>query len=553
MMPRLAKTYSRNPQRETYAAKAFDDLLKDNRPSTAKAATTGSKWGKTSFTSTRTAVTPTPMEEPVESKKRKVERKVDPNPIDLFDDPFSFEDEGPMKSRKTERRASPLTLGQAQPKAVTKPVPVSSKPAASNSSNRTYEMSNSQEIEDTDDIPVVRKTAIRTYGRANKNGATKTVIKPLGLTASKDNCSQSSSSSSSLGGNNNKIQMSIDNYTQKMPILTISRDRFNRHTVQNSSNSQNDTKPVKKKFFVTSPAKSVDEDHNYSHKEDSDALSSQDTKLFESDYELDSDEELDSGDPEITFNSPKKRRGASLAAPEQLVVEPPIAGPPSDDNDTLPDEDVHRMSPFSMTDEEDEVNEPASSRSRAPPQQRYTSSYSASKQTLTLTKAYSTGTTSRPAAAAASASQSATNATVRTERKPIFTYSRNRGANSSAAATNSLRQSDSRPGVSDSDRLDVARVRSAADSRHVRADSPASVGSASSSASTSSATGNQRSLKLTYSRKSRSDADAKSGLLVRKLLTSPKKVGCFLIYTLLYQCLKISFEIMLSPSKCAVS
>ena len=517
-MPRyVSKTYGRPAQKETYASKAFDDIFKDNRPSTAKAATTGSKWGNAKFTSTRAAATPTPPDE-IDPKRRKLEAEPVKQKVSDLEDPFSFDDaDGPVRSSKhttggADRRGSPLTLGASQPKAAKKPVALhssrsvpgftQSKPLL-NFNNRT-EINALKSVEtnskvsqskatDEDEV-VVKKTMIRTYTRVGRNGATKPVAKPLTVTSVK---SQS----------DNRRQVSMDSFTQKVPCLTLTRDRLQKHNLQNSQPE----KPVRKKFFVSSPTgKGADLlDHNYSHQEETsdeeaDQGDSQETKLFESDYEYDSNGELESGDPEIIFNSPKKR-----ALEVQSIELGPISSR-SCDNNKDSDSDIGQQSPFSISDDDDDGEEMLETRpkGRAKPEDRYMASYSHTKHTLILKKAHSVGTTG------------SSNSQGKSQRKPLLTSSRSAHPNLQPSQLNLQ-----------SSQIDIRANKGVA--RPGRSDSPASVGSASSVTSRDSSSSQQRSTNsmITYARKGLLDRSKdKKEPLVRKLLTSPKKVGSYSVF-----------------------
>ena len=85
----ISKTYSRSAQKEDPASKAFDEIIsgKSKAPNPVKAATTATRWGKTTFTSTRGILND-------DTRKRLNS--------DSEDDPFSFssEDVGPSKPKR---------------------------------------------------------------------------------------------------------------------------------------------------------------------------------------------------------------------------------------------------------------------------------------------------------------------------------------------------------------------------------------------------------------------------------------------------------------------
>ena len=261
-MPRYgAKTYGRpGGGPGLRASSAFDNIMQQDhaaRPSTAKTAATTTKWGKTSFTSTRGSPIFT------EQRKRKAGNST------ALDDPFSFDsdDEGMGSSHQSEasepmdETASVVQENHATSRSWTDAL----KPVGNINIQKHFKVK-------------VSKTAVRTYSRPVK---------------------------ASIGSSHNVQTVSI-----KPKLLS---------TVQYSAKPHTNTRmaPKPRKFFLSSSPP----DHTYSQPlQDSDNESvqsmgnasntdSKSSRVFDidSDFDIRSDEELESGDPEIIFNSPKKR------------------------------------------------------------------------------------------------------------------------------------------------------------------------------------------------------------------------------------------------------
>ena len=376
-MPRhVTKTYGR-PAGSQQNSRVFDDIVKDPiKITAAQTASTIHRWGKTSFTSKRNTQLPEP-----DSRKRKIEDdelEDDEESVgepSLFDDPFSFDsdDDGPTqpkrgmgfkpnKNKKTNSR--PNTKAQS----------------------RTDSLLNSDH---KSEVSAFSKSASRTYTRVGKPS--------LAKAASASLPSQTASSST-----HNKHQLSMDAFTQRLshkasslpatsfksspapePVAKEEEEveedletRWARITCNSNTktvrkfftSSQNSTGTTEDHTYSqTSASGSVisisssgaspeKEDHTYSHtaqgnsntantaaaassrrvqtlrKEGAQGRDALDN-IWESDP--DSDWDKDSGDPEIIFNSPKKKADLQRLDSHKGTQDSPLAlDNCSDDNDT---------------------------------------------------------------------------------------------------------------------------------------------------------------------------------------------------------------------------
>ncbi len=268
-MPRYgAKTYGRSAQRDTQASKAFDNMVFDNngsesKPSASKAAGTVMKWGKTQFTSTRGgSYTPTDPD----PKKRKVTCTMPAaaatEPIEIYDDPFSFDsdEDGPGSPVRNQRRPAVLQ-SNIRPK--------TNALKSLQTNTRVIEIRT-----DADDDVGFRKTGLHSYTRT---------ITP----------STKSRFTSITSSGNSKKQTYMDRFTNR--TLTVSKG-----AQAKSSNANNVVRPRK---FFTSSQSSADHTYSQSSAGDSEKLDGYESDGSEGNYNSD----MDSGDPEIIFNSPKKR------------------------------------------------------------------------------------------------------------------------------------------------------------------------------------------------------------------------------------------------------
>ncbi len=298
------RTYGRPAAKENvnsvFDAIIADSKTTDSRPSASMTTSTVHRFGKTSFTSSRTKDTE------VEPKKRKIEKE---KKEDIFDDPFSFDSDGDdgaktgkggksgAKSSKTSKaQANNSTRGRRANG--TKPI-------------NTVIISRKKKTNEEDEDEFVVK-----QGNSYSNNSTTTSKSKGAAHTSKKNTSSTASSSSGKGR-----QLSMDNFTQKLPPKTYNPVKTSNHTDEFSLSQDSvfsctvkkrkaSSKPLVKKFFTSSQDSGLS-DHTYS--QSSIAFSSLDSDDEEShasssNFLVDSDIEVESsGDPEIVFNSPKRR------------------------------------------------------------------------------------------------------------------------------------------------------------------------------------------------------------------------------------------------------
>ena len=275
----VVRTYARNVAKTTEATKAFDDLVGNaSGPSIAMASTTMQKWGNTKFTSSRAV-----PDAVVDSRKRKTADS--PCSFDDddggFGDPFSFDsdDEGPSNPSRG--------MGFKVKKAAG---------GASNSQVSTGSSSSGFSSHGSKPASKYSRKDNGAKGYSNKNTI--------------DNFSQSSTSSISRSSSGTR-QVSMDSFTCKQSTngtsTTVAKLKI--------SKTKPVVKKVVKKFFTS---KQQDEDHTYSSPRSSTKSSPPDHTYShthvcsESDAETyDSDWDMESGDPEIIFNSPKKKKEAA--------------------------------------------------------------------------------------------------------------------------------------------------------------------------------------------------------------------------------------------------
>ena len=281
-MPRIVtKTYGPKAK-DTFASRAFDEaILKDKgggRSSTAtKAASTIQRWGNTSFTSTRGNVDGAEI-----IRKRKVEPEPETSVADsLFDDPFSFdcEDAGPKKPKRG--------MGY---KSSDDPLATGTKAAKAPGSSKLKRDENNEEKDTMKNAPKSTYSKVRLA-----------VSKPSGLDSS-DNSSSSRAK-----------QLSIEAFTTKL-------QPHNSQTSKQSALPASSSGGVRK-FFTSRGAKSsAGASSDLSNSQASSSQHSKASALFEDDedeYDSDYMANLDSGDPEVIFNSPQRR------AREQQDLEKP--------------------------------------------------------------------------------------------------------------------------------------------------------------------------------------------------------------------------------------
>ncbi len=319
-MPRLAtKTYGRSTEKNTYASKAFDDVVKDGPKastgrSTAMAASTIQRWGAASFTSTRGT---TSQEVMTETRKRPADTE-EPRCYD-FGDPFSFDsdDEGPTAPKK----GMGFKAGGKDCKRNT-----------ATSSKATYSKASAGKTE------VNSNRSVATYSRkpAPANNTTVTAVKPITIKtigSTRAVVDSSAKLKASAETAQPKKQMSIDSFTTRIVIPSsatdISNSRVPTPPVTKTDLAYNNGTPLgsTRKFFTSSAQNSAGstddhtysspdsphtgEDHNYSQNRGLRRQEAADEdEAWESDYG--SDWDIDSGDPEIIFNSPKKKAELAL-------------------------------------------------------------------------------------------------------------------------------------------------------------------------------------------------------------------------------------------------
>ncbi len=301
------RTYGRPAVKENvnsvFDAIIADSKTQDSRPSASMTTSTVHRFGKTSFTSSRTKDTE------FEPKKRKVEEE---KKEDVFDDPFSFDSDGDDgaktgKGGKAGAKCSKTTKAQSNSSTRgrrangTKPI-------------NTVIISRKKKTNEGDEDEFVVK-----QGNSYSNNSTTTSKSKGAALTSKKNASSTASSSSSGKGR----QLSMDNFTQKFPAKTYNPVKTSNHTDEFSLSQDSvfsctvrkrkaSSKPLVKKFFTSSQDQDSGlSDHTYS--QSSIAFSSLDSDDEEShasssNFLVDSDVEVESsGDPEIVFNSPKRR------------------------------------------------------------------------------------------------------------------------------------------------------------------------------------------------------------------------------------------------------
>ena len=274
-----AKTYGRSNQRESFASKAFDDVFgKDTKLSTAKAASTIQRWGTASFTSTRGSQ----IHDGDARKRKNTESPVPEEDLFCSADIFSFDsdDDGP----KNPKRGMGYKL-------------------ADKTGNNGAPGTKSSKRANNDKAAKPKKT--------NSVSAAANSVQKGSLGEPKKPASKQTSMDSFMFSNHTKA-----NVRQAAPLRS-QRDK--------------PAKKTKKKFFRSSLNSSNESitDHNYSHAEDStdDGLSqpSEDDVKVKDTFDSDDHDDLESGDPEIIFNSPKKRsvekcKTSELELPKHAVA-----------------------------------------------------------------------------------------------------------------------------------------------------------------------------------------------------------------------------------------
>ncbi len=274
------------------ASKAFDAaVMFGTKPSPAMATSTAHRFGTYSFTSTRV------KDAEVEPRKRKVEEPPDP-----FDDPFSFDsdgDDGPTTKKKAPQKASSSSGGA--PKATQggrgrKPAATQAVPSNGRTLT-TMIISRKKKVNDGDaDEFVVKKGPAKTYNKASVNStkskAEETKKKPTLTTKT-----------------SNTKQLSMDSFTRKLATLSPPQKSLTKDSdFSRGDKKKKAQKPAAKKFFTSSQDSEGMSDHNYSVSPRNSHVGSDDeSRGSDNNFLLDSDMELESGDPEIVFNSPKKK------------------------------------------------------------------------------------------------------------------------------------------------------------------------------------------------------------------------------------------------------
>ena len=281
------RTYGRNTSADN-ASKAFDAVF-DSKPSSSMASTTAHRFGKYTFTSSRA------KDIEVEPKKRKVEEA-----MDIFDDPFSFDssgDEGGSKKAKVTQRSTATGAG-SKPSVGTKAkkAPTSSASTSNGKTVNSVIITRKKKINDDDeDEFVVRKGPMKTYSKGNQND-------------SKSKVTDTAPTKKKATGR----QLSMDRFAQKLATLSPPQKGLMKDSIftYNARKKKAATKPEVKKFFTSSQDSAGLSDHNYSQSPrtiSSQLDSDNESRGSSNCFLLDSDGELDSGDPEIVFNSPKKK------------------------------------------------------------------------------------------------------------------------------------------------------------------------------------------------------------------------------------------------------
>ena len=285
------RTYGR-PTSNDNASRAFDAVF-DSKPSSSMATSTAHKFGTYSFTSSRA------KDSEVEPKKRKVEEA-----SDIFDDPFSFDssgDESGSKKVKVTQRSATYGVPSKSTYAVK-----SKKTAAASSNNgRTVNsviITRKKKVnEDDEDEFMVKKGPIKTYSKSSLNEPKSKVTEPT-ITAKRKPAATTTSGR----------QLSMDRFSQKLATLSPPQKGLAKDGIfsYNAGKKKANTKPIVKKFFTSSQDSAGLSDHNYSQSPrtiSSQLDSDNESRGSSNCFLLDSDGELDSGDPEIVFNTPKKR------------------------------------------------------------------------------------------------------------------------------------------------------------------------------------------------------------------------------------------------------
>ena len=373
MSRQMSKTYGRTSdssgtnafdnaiRRASGQDKIFNEPPKNNKMSTAMASSNIRRFGNMSFTSTRS----NPQPEAESSRKRPMDDDNDDH--SLFDDPFSFDDEGPsrpkkgmgFKKGKTSQNTSvaprtmsttPKTLESYAPKTLASYAPktlASYAPKTLSSAPKTLDSYASKTPSSystiSDSIKTITKvTEINTKQESNGRLAeTKPVMKGYSRAAKSIKLSGVSSTRT-----DSKKQTSMDSFTTKLSVPAEPSPRSDQEDtfsfLPSSSSATTDTKPkkrstksskMKNKIFKSKNSVQVSpdhnysanlhvsqsqtrDDHNYSQSDNGERMSPTSKDIWASDY--DSDWDIDTGDPEITINSPHKR--AMAAARESAVT-----------------------------------------------------------------------------------------------------------------------------------------------------------------------------------------------------------------------------------------
>lgn len=294
------RTYGRTTSNDN-ASKAFDAVF-DSKPSASMATSTAHRFGKYTFTSSRI------KDSEVEPKKRKVEETKD-----VFDDPFSFDssgDEGGSKKAKTAAPKSTAYGGTSKAGTGLKGKKATAAPSATNNGKTVIPMiiTRKKKVNDDDeDEFMVRKGPAKTYSRSSQSDSKSKAPEPVTAAAKKK------TASSAVGSTSGGRQLSMDRFTSKLATLSPPQKGIAKDSIFSYNASKKKAagaKPVVKKFFTSSQDSAGLSDHNYSQSprtNSSQLDSDNESRGSSACFLLDSDGELDSGDPEIVFNSPKKK------------------------------------------------------------------------------------------------------------------------------------------------------------------------------------------------------------------------------------------------------
>lgn len=322
----FSKTYSRTAQKADHAAKAFDAVVlgTTGKPCPVKAASIIQKWGKASFTSTRGSPSAAPNAE--KSRKRKIAD--DRNSDSDDDDPFSFnlEDVGPSKTKRGMGYKLPdKSKGGAEPAETTPERPrnvETNKKVLRDAGRRIERLANIDLPESGGDSEVengTKRSSSPDIRAAQKDDFASEVG------ASGDHCDVKNGKGAPR--TSQRRQLLMDDFAKKATALmgtefiSAVNSNISKPLLSSKPNANQSLKPAAKKFFVSRDRKNNNREKTSLDAFTSSGRSTKGAERLEDVWDSDSANwDVESGDPEIIFNSAKK-----MSNVEAVVDKQPIA------------------------------------------------------------------------------------------------------------------------------------------------------------------------------------------------------------------------------------